>query len=193
MNQKEGGEEQFWDAIPDGALHIVKHIAAVHLLEKLIGSRPPEEDAVLAEETEPTSFQDVPSSTLTGTASRAKSSVTTTTEATATNTSTSGGACRSASTKVTKKQGGRSASGLRQRSVDLDAVSQVVRQCPSICQERFLFVGKDGKHRYIHPLSLICTLKPPVEIVESIYDAYPLAASTPEPFRGSLPLHYAGT
>ena len=190
MNQKEDGEEQFWDAIPDGALHIVKHIAAVHLLEKLIGSRPPEKDAV---ETEPTSFQDLPSSTLTGTASRAKSSVTTTTEARATNTSTSGGTCRSASTKVTKKQGGRSASALRRRSVDLDAVSQVVRQCPSICQERFLFVGKDGKHRYIHPLSLICTLKPPVELVGSIYEAYPLAASTPEPFRGSLPLHYAGT
>lgn len=70
---------------------------------------------------------------------------------------------------------------------------EVVRQCPVVCQDTFLFVGKDGLPRYLHPLSLVCTMKPTLQLVQTVHDAYPNSVSVLEPSRGSVALHYAGT
>lgn len=80
---------------------------------------------------------------------------------------------------------------IAQQSVDFQAIAELIRQYPSICQESFDFTGKDGKHRRLLPLSMLCTMKPTLEVVQAAYEAFPSGIARREESRGSLPLHYA--
>ena len=158
----------FWEGIPDGAVDIVKHIAATELLQHLLGGgrtnsvRMQKKDPLLLSSL---SLRD--QSTMIGDDSDDDDD------------DDARLACHPFSSSVVVL-------------ADFDAIFQLVQQCPAICQEKFLFVGKDGQPRDLHPLAVICTLKPTMQIVQAIYEAYPQAVSVQEASRGSLPLHYAG-
>ncbi|KAL7572694.1 hypothetical protein ACA910_008969 [Epithemia clementina (nom. ined.)] len=180
-------QKSFWQDIPVGALDIVKQIAAFHLMERLIGSRPAD-DGHLASSSSP-----LPPSSTSSTLARPPVYSTRTirraTENTFMATALSLSSPPSSTSSSTTKP--MNTSCPYDRSIDVDAVMQLVKQCPAVCQETFLFVGKDGQSRYLHPLALICTFKPTLELVQTVNEAYPRAVSAQEPSRGSLPLHYA--
>mmetsp|Transcript_22921 Transcript_22921/g.47821 ORF Transcript_22921/g.47821 Transcript_22921/m.47821 type:complete len:293 (-) Transcript_22921:678-1556(-) len=72
-----------------------------------------------------------------------------------------------------------------------EALSQLLLQYPGICLRTYEFKWEDGQTRELYPFAMLCCMKPPLSLVELMYNSNPKAIAMRESRRGSLPLHYA--
>ncbi|KAL7574732.1 hypothetical protein ACA910_017296 [Epithemia clementina (nom. ined.)] len=70
-------------------------------------------------------------------------------------------------------------------------VRSVCKEFPAVCQRRYEFRWEDGATRELYPLAALCCLRPPLDVLDVVFQANKSAVEFAETFRASLPMHYA--
>ena len=77
------------------------------------------------------------------------------------------------------------------KNAELTAIRNMVQEFPATCQRGYEFRREDGVTRNLYPLAALSCLRPPLDVVQAVYQANPSATKAAETNRESLPLHYA--
>ena len=76
-------------------------------------------------------------------------------------------------------------------SVQYQVIFNVVKAFPGTCVRSYEFAWEDQSPRQLLPLAVICCLRPPLYVVEAVYEANPDAVFVKEPHKQAVPLHLA--
>ena len=74
---------------------------------------------------------------------------------------------------------------------EFSLIQSISKEFPAACQRTYEFQWEDGATRELYPLAALCCLRPPLDVLEVVYQAHKTAVTVPETTRESLPLHYA--
>lgn len=80
------------------------------------------------------------------------------------------------------------------RQANHKALFNLLRQFPALCHRTYTvqWEGRGGT-RELYPLSILCCLQSPLELLKFVYSVYPPAMYHKESAKGTLPFHYVCT
>ena len=198
-NEKNGhcGVHRWWHDIPKGAEAIIKEIAAERVLVDLLDNRLEAPKLLLQPQQQPAKTTTTATTTtsitstgvittgspLSSSSSSSSSSLSNSSSCVAPTTTTAAAAVSTTTT---------SCGGIG--GVNFAAVQQLLHSYPGLCHKTFEFQWDHGDTRILSPLAILCCFSHvPIDLLEWIYQTYPIAMTKREQRKGCLPFHYACT
>ena len=79
------------------------------------------------------------------------------------------------------------------RNPDYRQLTYLLHEFPGLCHRKYEIKWENDGRRNLYPLSILCCLQPPLELLKFVYQVFPSALTDTEAVKGTMAFHYACT